>query len=295
MKPPYAVRMQNFDFITGLSEIVADYRGIISDVWGVLHNGAVGYPAATDALARARAAGLPVVLITNAPRPGSVVAEDIRTYGITADAYDTIVTSGDVTRDLLAGERRKRLFHIGIEGNCSLFAGLGLEIVDEAEAEFVVATSLFDDKTEEVGDYRPLFERLIARDLDFYCANPDIVVESGPRLVACPGALAQLYAELGGKVIMAGKPHRPIYAAALARLSALAGRPVTASDTLAIGDGFPTDIKGAWGQGIDVLMVTSGIHAGDFGDPDHPDIERLRKRLVVEGLGLRAAIARLAW
>lgn len=287
--------MRNFDLITGLSEIIDGYDGIISDVWGVLHNGAVGYEAALQALKAARASGRPVVLITNAPRPAAVVADDIAKFGVTAAAYDAIVTSGDVTHALLAGETRRRVFHIGTRQNLTLFAGLGFELVEEATAEFVVATALYDDEHEQVEDYRPLFERLVARNLDFYCANPDVVVERGPRLFYCAGALAQLYAELGGKVIIAGKPHRPIYDAVLAKLSELAGRPLGHRNVLAIGDGFPTDIKGAWGQGIDVLMVTSGIHAADFGDPDHPDRALLEKRLLTEGLGIRAAIARLSW
>ena len=53
------------------------------------------------------------------------------------------------------------------------------------------------------------------------CVNPDIVVERGDRLVWCAGALAERYAALGGETIVIGKPHAPIYAAALCPRSAI--------------------------------------------------------------------------
>jgi len=58
---------------------------------------------ATDeaALARAREKGLAVVLITNAPRPGPDVVEQFKSLGVPANAWDAVVTSGDVTRDLI--------------------------------------------------------------------------------------------------------------------------------------------------------------------------------------------------
>src|SRR4029078_2866151 len=54
--------------------LATDYDVVLSDVWGVVHNGAVAFAEACDALARFRAAGGTVVLITNAPRPGDTVA-----------------------------------------------------------------------------------------------------------------------------------------------------------------------------------------------------------------------------
>ena len=62
------------------------------------------------------------------------------------------------------------------------------------------------------------------------CANPDIVVERGDRLIYCAGAIADLYAGIGGEVLYAGKPHRPIYELALAIAEAAPGaRPIRAA------------------------------------------------------------------
>jgi ribonucleotide monophosphatase NagD (HAD superfamily) len=122
------------------------------------------------------------------------------------------------------------------------------------------------------------------------CANPDIVVERGDTLVYCAGALAQRYAALGGETIIVGKPHAPIYAAARERLARLG-----VDRILAIGDGLPTDIRGAHDAGIDVLFVTGGIHEADFGPAGAPDPMRVSARLAAEGLAAVAFLPKLRW
>ena len=288
--------MQKVDMIAGLSTLAEAYDGVICDVWGVLHNGISPYPAAAEALARFRALGKAVVLLTNAPRPSKAI-EDLlgRQYSIGPESYDEIVTSGSVARKVFESEPRRRLFHLGPPHNLSLFEGLDVKLVGEEDAEYVALTGLFDDETETAETYRPMFSRFVGRGLKMYCANPDVVVERGDRLVYCAGALAQLYIELGGDTAIIGKPYKPVYDSALAAIDRAQGQPVDKRRVLAIGDGLPTDIKGARGQGIDVLMVTAGIHGSDFGDLLNPDPARLARRLEAEGLSVRAAIPRLAW
>jgi HAD superfamily hydrolase (TIGR01459 family) len=126
----------------------------------------------------------------------------------------------------------------------------------------VLCTGLFDDDTETPETYRALLSKLKDRGLTLLCANPDIVVRRGGKLIWCAGALARLYTELGGHVVYYGKPHAPIYAAAVARLRAAAKR-----DTLRIltlGDGLETDIRGANGAGIDAVFIADGIHGEDI-------------------------------
>ena len=92
----------------------------------------------------------------------------------------------------------------------------------------MVCTGLFDDETETPDDYAEMLRRLRARNLPFICANPDIVVERGDRLIWCAGALARDYAQLGGRTLIAGKPHAPIYEAALKAAAEVLGREVDA-------------------------------------------------------------------
>ena len=145
------------------------------------------------------------------------------------------------------------------ERDLSFYDGLDARLVAEREAELISCTGLFDDNVETPEDYRKLFERLVERRLPMVCANPDIVVERGDRLIYCAGALARLYGELGGEAILVGKPHAPIYAAAKRAVAALGGRRM-----LAVGDGLPTDIRGAVDNAVPVLFVTGGIHAAGF-------------------------------
>lgn len=249
--------------IESLDALAAPYQTILCDVWGVVHNGVQAFPQAAAALSRMRAQGKAVVLITNAPRPHEAVEEQLRLLDVPDESWDRVVTSGDVTKNLIR-EAPRRIFHIGPDRDLTLYDGIDVEMVEEFEADAVVCTGLFDDDTETPEDYSELLARLRARNLPFICANPDIVVERGDRLIFCAGALAREYGLLGGRTLIAGKPFRPIYDAAFEAAGEVLGRAIGPDDALAIGDGALTDVKGAAGMGIDVLYVANGIHAAEY-------------------------------
>ena len=280
------------DIIGSLGDLSGAYSAILCDVWGVIHNGEWHFPAAAEALAAARSAKVPVVLITNSPRRNADVVAQMNAIGVPAAAYDRVVTSGDVTRDLIA-EGPRKIFHIGADRDFTLYDGLDVDLVEEFEASGVVCTGLFDDEVETPEDYAELLRRLRARNLPFVCANPDIVVERGERMIWCAGALARDYAQLGGRTLIAGKPYAPVYDAAMREVALLLGRNVERSEVLAIGDGMMTDVKGAADNGIDVLYVSGGIHARDYGDPMQPDPARLAAFLQKHGYRPVAVIPRL--
>src|SRR6185312_1816033 len=117
----------------------------------------------------------------------------------------------------------------------------------------------------------------------------------GERLVYCAGAVADLYAELGGEVLYAGKPHRPIYEQALARAAALRGSEPRPARVLAIGDSVRTDLAGAAALGIDCLFVTSGIHAEELGGRHNPDLATLKRLFDAAGVHPRAVTRHLMW
>ncbi|OJU96572.1 MAG: HAD family hydrolase [Shinella sp. 65-6] len=269
-----AQRIQSF------RDIAAQYDAVLCDVWGVLHNGVEAFSHASEALAEARAAGLSVVLITNSPRPHPGVKVQIRGLGVRDDAYDRIVTSGDVTRSLIA-EGPGKVYFIGAEKDLPLLDGLDVETVGLEEAGIVVCAGLRDDEVEAVEDYREELAALAARGLPFICANPDLVVERGHKLIACAGALAGLYEELGGTTRIAGKPHRPIYEKSLAELRAVRGA-FDMARVIAIGDGMPTDVRGAQAYGLDVLYISGGIHAGHYVEGGRTDEARLAAFLAAE-------------
>ncbi|MBZ9980492.1 TIGR01459 family HAD-type hydrolase [Mesorhizobium sp. BR-1-1-8] len=262
------------DIIGSLEDVSKNYSAILCDVWGVVHNGERHFPAAASALTAARTAGIPVVLITNSPRRSADVVAQMNVIGVPPSAYDRVVTSGDVTRDLIV-EGPRKIFHVGAERDLTLYDGLDVDLVEEFEASGVVCTGLFDDEVEKPEDYAELLRRLRARNLPFICANPDIMVERGERIIWCAGALARDYAQLGGRTLIAGKPYAPVYDVAMREVAEILGRPVERRQVLAIGDGMLTDIKGAADNGFDVLYVSGGIHARDYGDASQPDPARL--------------------
>lgn len=281
--------------IPGLSALAADYDAVLCDVWGVLHNGVAAFPEACAALVRYRRGGGRVVLLTNAPRPAGPIHDQLARLGVPREAYDDLLTSGDVTREMLMARQERAIVHIGPDRDLSLYEGLPVTLVDDAHAEAVVVTGLTDDTSETPEDYRPRLAELAARRLPMICANPDIVVERGILRVWCAGALARVYEEFGGEVVLIGKPYPPVYEEARLRLSALTGRAFDRLRVLAIGDGLATDIRGGCSQKLDVLFVTAGIHGVEFGPLDDPDLKRVEIRLMDEDLAVTAVVPRLVW
>ncbi len=282
-------------FITSFGQLAGNYDAVLSDVWGVVHNGVIATPSACEALTRFRENGGTVILITNAPRPGATVIKFIDKVGVPHGAYDGIVSSGDVTRSVMQQRPQKNVFHIGPERDLPIFDGLDLDFVPLEKADYVVCTGLNNDEVETPEHYRALLTDIRKRNLFLLCGNPDLVVERGEKLIYCAGALADLYGSLGGEVLYAGKPHRPIYDLALARVGQARGKPVERRRVLAIGDSIRTDLTGATDYGLDCLFVTAGIHAEELGGRETPDPAVLSKMFAGAGIAPKAVTRRLVW
>ena len=255
--------MKTPPFIDRLSSIADSYDALLCDAWGVVHDGVTLFDGAKEALLAFRAERGPVVILTNAPRPSSIIPPQLDRLGLPRAAYDAVITSGDATRAEIAARLPSRPYRLGPEKDDPLYEGLGVSFAPLEEAAFIVCTGLVDDQGETPEDHRGLLERAAARRLPMICANPDIVVRWGGRLIYCAGALAQVYEQLGGEVVYGGKPHPRIYKLALKAIEDARG-PVERTRTLAIGDGLRTDIAGANGQGIDAVFVagSGGVHEG---------------------------------
>ncbi len=284
--------------IASLAEISDAYDAILCDVWGVLHDGRSAFRPASDALVAYRKRGGVVAALTNAPRPHPPVLAQMLRLGVAPEALDAVVTSGDATLALMEGYGNAPVHTIGHERDMSLFdalaarTGLTPPRVGPHEATYVLCTGLEHDDRETPADYAPRLAALAARQLPFVCANPDIVIHRGADLVYCAGALGRDYAALGGRVTYAGKPHAPVYHAAKAVLTRTLGHPP--QRILAIGDGFPTDVRGAAGLGIDVLFVAGGIHRDETLTNGQPDAEKLAALFAREGVTPAATTGALA-
>jgi HAD superfamily hydrolase (TIGR01459 family) len=255
--------------VSGLEEIASRYDALMCDVWGVLHNGRESFRDASDALVAFRARGGVVILLTNAPRPNPPIRAQVLRLGVAAEAFDAVVTSGDVTLSLIAERIAEKVFHLGPQRDHALFdaaakmAGAAPKLASLEEADYAVCTGLFDDTKETPADYESTLQEIRARKMPFICANPDLIVHCGDKVAFCAGALAKRLGEIGGDPIYCGKPHAPIYRVALRGAEFARGKPIAKRRVLAVGDSMRTDIAGAAAQGFDTLFVTAGIHVAD--------------------------------
>ncbi len=277
--------------LSGVAEISQHRKAWFCDVWGVLLDGLTVYAPAIEACRAFKASGGEIVLVTNSPKPSAAVLIRLHAMGVPEDCFTALVSSGDATRALIEAYCGEPVFHIGPEHDKSLFDGLNVAFAPPAKAAAIVCTGFFDEDREVVEDYEDMLAGFAVRGVPMICANPDLVVERGSKLVPCAGLLAQHYEALGQTVFLAGKPHRPIYEAATRRLS----HPLPQNEILAIGDGIDTDIKGACAQGIDAIYIASRVHMGDAPDPGASSMQLIGR--LFEGRPFRpaAAMFRLGW
>lgn len=282
--------------IEHFAPLARGYDVLFCDVWGVVHNGVAAFADACAALTRFREGGGTAILITNAPRPDAAVMRILDRMAVPRTAYDAIVSSGDVTRGIVTARLNQSVFHLGPQRDLPIFADLDVRFAPLEAADYVVCSGLFDDTTETPDSYRDMLAAMRARSLFMVCANPDIVVERGDTLVYCAGAIADAYAALGGEVLYCGKPHAPIYEAALGRAASLrGGTPPPLNRVLAIGDSVRTDLAGAASFGLDCLFVTSGLHAEQYGSREAPDVEALNAMFNAANVAPKAIVRGLLW
>ncbi len=286
--------------IHGLREIVAGHDALIVDLWGVIHGGVEPYPGVLETLGELRAAGVPVALLSNAPRRAASAGRRLTEIGVPPSAYDLLMTSGEAAHDALAARDDpahaalgRAYFYIGPDWDADLVAGLDYRRADAIEdARFMLTVGLFDE-ADPLESYDPLFAAARARDLVMLCVNPDLVVHRQSGVTSpCAGLLAKRYAEQGGRVLYHGKPDPSIF-----RRTARALGQAEDGRLLVVGDSLSTDIKGAAAAGYDSLLVARGIHAGELGirPGEEPDPERLAALCARRGYFPTAAIATLNW
>ncbi|WP_315720870.1 MULTISPECIES: TIGR01459 family HAD-type hydrolase [unclassified Bradyrhizobium] len=248
--------------ISGLSAIADRFDHVLLDQWGTLHDGRMVFPAALDCVVKLRQAGKHILVLSNSGKRASPNAERLARLGLPRAAYDGILTSGEVTWTGLRDRNRAPFtdcgdacFLITRGGDGSLVEGLDLVIVsDTRDADFILLGGL-DDDLAEPDLWRDPFTRAAGRRVPMICANPDLMMFGASGLVPAPGTLARAYEWLGGAVTFVGKPHAPIFEAALQLL----GHP-DPHRVLMIGDSLDHDVAGARAMGLQTLLLADGVH-----------------------------------
>ncbi|MGG5812456.1 TIGR01459 family HAD-type hydrolase [Falsiroseomonas sp. CW058] len=281
------------NILGGIAPLADRYDGFILDLWGVVHDGRRPYPGVADALGRLKARGKRVCFLSNAPRRAHVVEALLAGMGLDPALWDGAITSGELAWRMLRGGHGfgRRALHIGPERDLSTVEGLDVELVGAPDAaDFVLNTGPDPERGNgEVGPYRPALEACAARRLPMLCVNPDRHVMVGEHRVICAGALADLYAELGGpRATEIGKPDPAVYPPVLDLL----GIAETAR-VVAIGDSPHTDLAGAQAAGIDAVWALTGLAAHAHGET--PEGKRLAEVAAAEGVRPVAALSGLRW
>jgi len=280
----------------GLRQLVGDYDLFIVDLWGTLHDGAAVFPGARDCLVRLRRGGARVVLLTNAARLRAPVAAQLAKLGVRDDFYDRLLTSGEATAEILAADAGvpgatagPAYYYLGPDRSRATLAACGGRETDFDEADIIFCTGLVDDEREGLEAYRGLLREGVERALPMVCVNPDSAVIRGGQTIACAGALAALYEELGGRVQRFGKPMPAIFDRLFAECPG-----ISRSRALMVGDGLVTDIRGARLAGIDALWIAGGLHAEALALGRDGRLQADRVQAVAEEAGERPA-AVLPW
>ena len=276
--------------------LLSNYDVLFCDVWGVVHDGHVAFKEATAALTQFRDQGGTVVLVSNAPVPQARVAAMLDSRKVSRRAWDAIVSSGDIALTHIKEQGYARLFGIGpLDRDAAFFEAATAKFVTLDAAQAIVCTGLNDDLNETAENYRGLLEQALERQLPFVCANPDLVVDVGGRHYWCAGAIADLYAHMGGEVYWAGKPHISAYGTALATAQTLRGVSVDRKRIAAIGDAIRTDLAAAQNFGVDAIFVASGIHRDQAMENGQLSQHKLERLFPPGTPGAIAAMTGLRW
>lgn len=240
-----------------LEPLVGCYRAFIVDQFGTLHDGSQLYPGAREAIALMRRHG-PVALLSNSGKRAAPNADRLARLGIPPDAYDLMLSSGELGwQKLRAWRAGTRVLLLSRDCDSTLLDGLDLELTaDAADAGLVLIAGSEADRV-PMDHYVERLRPAAMRGVGALCINPDRTMVLGDRTAPGAGRIAEMYESLGGRVSWIGKPRPEIYRAALAAI----GNP-PAAEVLAIGDSVEHDIAGAKAIGCAAALVRNGIIAG---------------------------------
>ena len=240
--------------INYISEIIDSYDIFFIDLWGVIHNGVSVFDDVIFVLESFKKKNKMVFFITNAPRRSFVISEQLKEFGIKADLYDKIVSSGELTWNTMKEKyQRKNCLMIGPPRDNHLIEGLDIKIVKkDAEIDIILNTGPWGDN-DCLENYTDLLDYLVKKQPIMICSNPDKTVVRGENFMICAGLLAEYYEKIGGKVEYFGKPYEQIYKYCFNFFK-------KNKKILIIGDSLDNDIKGANNLKFDSLLITDGIH-----------------------------------
>ena len=228
-----------------LAAIFEKYDTFIIDLWGVMHNGIALNPNAIKAVDQLQKHAKKVVFLSNAPRPSSNVINFLLKMKMDKRYLENVMTSGEAAMHAINQKKfGKTFYHLGPARDISVFEKVKDNRTDIQSCDFILCTGLFDDYDNDLDYYKDFLLKHVSKKL--ICTNPDLIVHRGDVEELCAGAVAKVFADLGGEVIYYGKPHKEVYNMCIG----------SNEKVLAIGDNLRTDIQGANNLKIDSIFIS---------------------------------------
>jgi len=226
---------------------------VLVDLAGVLHVGEQAVPGAVDALARLRAAGLPLRLLTNTTRtPRRTLVAKLQRMGF-AIAEDELQTAPHAAQQLVRERGLKPLYLIHPD--------LAAEIGPSADTPDAVVLGDMGPHLDYV-QLNAAFRLLMAGGTFIAMAKNRYFMEEDGLSLDMGAFVTGLEFSSGVTAEIVGKPAASFFHTALAELG------VSAADAVVIGDDLHDDVGAALAAGIPAVLVRTGkFRAGDDADP----------------------------
>ena len=232
--------------------LVDSFDALFLDLDGVVYKGASAVSQAVNAINRVLEQGRVVSYLTNnSSRRPDTIAEQLVGLGIKATA-DQIVGSAMSGAALLATKvpAHSRVLVVGGDGLRHEVSAQGFEVVDHASKEPAAVIQGFSPEV----SWRDLAQASFAIQAGaiWIATNQDWTIPLEQGIAPGNGTLVgAVHTAVGILPEVAGKPHRPIFDFAVAKLGV--------TKPLMVGDRLDTDIRGANSAGIESAVVLTGI------------------------------------
>ena len=264
--------------VVNISKVIEPFEAVVVGLFGVLYDGKNFRSEAIEALKSLKRSGRKIVLLSNTSLRVQQVVRLLNDNKVPVMVFDAIVTAGEILHYKLKvkAEPFKGLgltyINIGGSEGLGVFSGLDYLSVDElGRADFMFMGSC-KTPTDLVENYLPGLEHAASLNMPLVCAGNDSSSYMNGEISLAPGAIAEQYAVLGGRIITVGKPDVQILDYALECLEG-----IERSKILLVGDNLATDIKGANLANISSALTTKAIHVNFLGEGYIPDVAKTRE------------------
>lgn len=262
--------------IVNLSKIADDYDTFVFGFNGVLYDGCSVLPEAAVCLKNLASMDKKIVIVSNSCLRVAEIASLLAKGNVSLAVFSNIISAGEILHYKLKSAQNEfaaigsRYYHLGSSAASGVFSGLPFEEVSSIEQAHFLYMSAVASPEDLIDRYRPVLEQAVSFGLPFVCAGNDTSCFVDGKLCLAPGAVAETYAILGGRIITLGKPDVKILQYALEGIG-------ETGKIVIVGDNVATDIKMAALLDYDSILISKGRHINFLGEGYIPDVAKTRE------------------